>query len=155
MSATIQFSPEAPPAIEQIWWTRSWSSRLDLKQEVIDTVQATLLERGQIVGEDIQWLVLCLDEAVTNAMLHGNEGDHTVPIELQMGSVGERWVVTVTDQGDGFSPAQIPDCEDPANLLLEHGRGIRLMLEWLDELVYYRGGACVWFARRPAPKGNP
>jgi hypothetical protein len=32
--------------------------------------------------------------------------------------------------------------------MLEHGRGIRIMQEWLDELIYYRNGACAWLSRR-------
>jgi hypothetical protein len=34
--------------------------------------------------------------------------------------------------------------------MLEHGRGIRIMQEWLDELIYYHGGSFAWLARRRA-----
>jgi serine/threonine-protein kinase RsbW len=139
-----------PPPPEEVWFQRSWPSRLDRKTEVIDTVADLLRDRGQVVDDDQQWLLLALDEAVTNAMLHGNEGDHTVDVQVTVGRRGPSWTVQIDDQGEGFTPEQIPDCENPDNLLLEHGRGVRLMLEWLDELAYYRGGATIVFARHGA-----
>jgi serine/threonine-protein kinase RsbW len=139
-----------PPPPDAVWLERSWPSRLDRKTEVIDTVADLLRARGQVLDEDQHWLLLALDEAVTNAMLHGNEGDHTVEIRVLVGRRGPYWTVQIDDHGEGFTPEQIPDCENPDNLLLEHGRGVRLMLEWLDELAYYRGGATIAFARHGA-----
>lgn len=144
---TPSFHREHAPPPDEVWLQRSWPSRLDLKSEVIDAVADLLRDRGQVIESEQHWLLLALDEAVTNAMLHGNEGDHHVDIQVTVGRREQRWIVQIDDQGEGFSPEQIPDCEDPDNLLLEHGRGVRLMLEWLDELSYYRGGATILFAR--------
>ena len=57
--------------------------------------------------------------------------------------------------GAGFSAASVPDHEQPQSLMLEHGRGIRIMQEWLDELLYYRNGACAWLSRRRADARLP
>jgi serine/threonine-protein kinase RsbW len=143
MTTQLVFRQDPPPALDSVWWARNWPSRLDRKLEAIEEVQNTLIARGQVAEDDLHWLMLCLDEAVTNAMLHGNEGDHTVPIAIQVGTSDGRWVVVVSDQGDGFLPEAIPDCENPDNLLLEHGRGIRLMLEWLDQLIYFHGSPAI------------
>ncbi len=64
-------------------------------------------------------------------------------------------MVTVADQGEGFSESAIPDPAQPESLMLEHGRGIRIMQEWLDELTYYRGGSLAWLARRRADAPRP
>jgi anti-sigma B factor antagonist len=45
----------------------------------------------------------------------------------------------------------VPDADAPESLLLEHGRGIHIMKEWLDELTYFRDGACVYMARKKQP----
>src|SRR4051812_418800 len=125
-------------------------SRLDLKQEALDTIADTLIGRGLVLEDDRSWLVLCLDEALVNAMVHGNEGDPGLEVAVRVAADAGRWSITVSDQGGGFRAEQVPDTADPESLLLEHGRGIRLLSEWLDELTYYRGGATAFLARRRA-----
>lgn len=144
--------PWQPGGNELQRWT--WPSRVDRKQTAIDAVADLLVGRGWVAADERSWLVLCLDEAITNAMLHGNEGDPRLPIEVVVADDGRRWHVGVSDQGEGFTPAAIPDPDDPASLLLEHGRGIRLMRAWLNSLTYWRGGATVVLARKHAAAGT-
>jgi serine/threonine-protein kinase RsbW len=143
----LRILPGPPPRAGEVLLERSFPSRLDLKQEALDAIAATLIARGMVVEDDRTWLVLCLDEAVVNAMVHGNEGDPGLPVEVRVAADDQRWTITVSDQGAGFSAEQVPDAADPESLLLEHGRGIRLLSEWLDELTYYRGGATCFLAR--------
>lgn len=140
---------EAPEHGEQVF-AQSWPSRIDLKPEVIDVISRHLLSRGWVTADDDAWLQLCLDEVVVNAMLHGNEGDPNLLIEVRLFHAGPSWILQVTDQGEGFRAEQVPDPENPDSLLLEHGRGIRIMGEWLDRLTYYRSGAVAVLERRIA-----
>jgi serine/threonine-protein kinase RsbW len=126
---------------------RSWPSRVDLKQQVIDAIAAPILAAGAVTEDERPWLLLCLDEVVVNAMLHGNEGDPTLLIRAAVAIDERTWTVVVADHGDGFDATAVPDPEDPDSLLLEHGRGIRIMLQWLDELTYYQRGTAVVLAR--------
>lgn len=137
-----------PPALDAVWESWSWPSRLDRKDDMVDAVVQALEARCRLAEDDPHWLRLCLDEALVNAIVHGNEADPGVPVRAVLGRRGDAWVVRIDDQGPGFDASQVPDPEDPASLLLEHGRGIRLMLEWLDELAFYRRGASSWMARR-------
>jgi serine/threonine-protein kinase RsbW len=139
--------------IGEMVFQRSWPSRLDVKQEMMDVVSDLLTGRGWVPNEERSWLVLCLDEAITNAMLHGNEGDPRLPVDLGVACDGKRWQVGISDQGDGFTMASVPDPDDPDSLLLEHGRGIRLMRAWLGSLTYWRRGATVVLSRRCAAIG--
>lgn len=145
-----EWSPPDEPVL-----SRTLPSRLDLKQAAIDEVADLLVGRGWVAEADRPWLVLCLDEAITNAMLHGNEGDPRLEVAIVVARDGPRWQVAVSDRGDGFTAAAVPDPDDPESLLLEHGRGIRLMRSWLDALTYWRRGATVVMARRCAdqPRG--
>ena len=131
-------------------YRHSFPSRLDLKQSAIEAVADVLTKEGWVTTEDRPWLVLCLDEAITNAMLHGNEGDPQLPIEIVVAVNDKRWQIAVSDQGTGFPISAIPDPDAPETLLLEHGRGIRLMRSWLNSLTYWRGGATVVMGRRRA-----
>jgi serine/threonine-protein kinase RsbW len=144
----LRILPGAPPALAHCMFRRSWPSRIDLKQEIMDVLAEQLISRGWVAEADRHWIYLCLDEALVNAMLHGNEGDPALAIEVALLGDDARWALMIDDQGTGFSAANVPDHEQPQSLMLEHGRGIRIMQEWLDELVYYRNGACAWLSRR-------
>jgi anti-sigma regulatory factor (Ser/Thr protein kinase) len=151
----LRILPGEPPPVPGVVLERSWRSRLDLKQEMLDAMTGALLARGWVEVDDLTWLSLCLDEVVANALLHGNEGDPALSVTITLGADQARWVVLVSDQGEGFSPELVPDSEAPESLLLEHGRGIRIMQEWIDELTYYRGGTCAWLSRHRADRVQP
>ena len=151
-SKPLSIFPGHPPAVPPVLLERCWPSRIDLKQQIMDDIVDLLIKRGWVAEDDRAWLYLCFDEVVVNAMLHGNEGDPRLEIELTVRVDDLRWVVTVSDQGDGFVEAAIPDESQPESLLLEHGRGIRLMQEWLDELTYYHHGSLAWMSRRRADR---
>ena len=151
-SKPLSIFPGHPPAVPPVLLERCWPSRIDLKQQIMDEIVDLLINRGWVAEDDRAWLYLCFDEVVVNAMLHGNEGDPRLEIELTVRVDEFRWVVTVSDQGDGFVEAAIPDESQPESLLLEHGRGIRLMQEWLDELTYYHRGSLAWLSRRRADR---
>lgn len=151
-SKPLAILPGDPPRLPPAVFERTWPSRIDLKQEIMDEIVELLIGRGWVAEEDRAWLYLCFDEVVVNAMLHGNEGDPRLEVELGVRVDEQRWVVTVADQGDGFSESAIPDQSQPESLMLEHGRGIRIMQEWLDELTYYRGGSVAWLSRSRADR---
>ena len=140
--------PSEPPCPGRRVFSRTHRSRIDRKQAIIDELTTEFTTRGWVGDEDQHWLQLCLDEVVVNAMLHGNEGDPDLDMTLALYEDGDRWVLIVADQGEGFTQQSLPDIDDPQSLLLEHGRGIRIMGEWLDSLEYYRHGAVAVLSRR-------
>ncbi len=142
---------ELAPALPTVLWQRTVPSQLAFKAELIKQITAVLVDHGLLTDDDCPWLALCLDEAIVNGMLHGNEADATIPLRVSIGvqTLGDarRWLIRIDDQGSGFSPADVPDQEEADSLLLEHGRGIRLMREWLDELCYYCHGSTILMGR--------
>lgn len=145
--------PGEPPRTGTCLFSNTYASRIDRKQAIIDEIAAQFEQHRLVPPEDLQWLHLCLDEVVVNAMLHGNEGDPDLLISVALYRDGGRWSLIVSDQGEGFDPGTVPDTDDPDTLLLEHGRGIRIMREWLDELAFYRHGATAVLIRRIAAPG--
>lgn len=137
-----------PPRSGHCLFTEEFQSRIDRKQAIVDAVANVILSKGWVGGEDSHWLFLCIDEAVVNAMLHGNEGDPTLMITVSIYADDDKWSVIISDQGEGFKAEVVPDVDDPKSLLLEHGRGIHIMKQWLDDLTYYRNGSCVYMARK-------
>ena len=47
---------------------------------------------------------------------------------------------TIRDEGPGFDPASLPDPTDPANLERVSGRGLLLILSFMDEVLHYPFG---------------
>ena len=96
------------------------------------------------IGEEAAFaIVMAVREAVTNAMVHGNQEDETMSVEVIFNCLGNALEIEVRDQGEGFDPTGVPDPTDPANILKTSGRGIFLMRSFMDEVE--------WFAR---PEGG-
>jgi anti-sigma regulatory factor (Ser/Thr protein kinase) len=100
-----------------------------------------MLARGLIASRDREWLALCVGEALINAMVHGDEADPDLAVEVALEADERAWRLRIHDQGDGFEAEAIPSTEDAEALEREHGRGIRLMRSWLDHLAYFDHGA--------------
>ena len=50
---------------------------------------------------------------------------------------------SVSDEGSGFDFLNLPDPTAPQNILNEHGRGVYLMQNLADEVVFEDGGKTV------------
>ncbi|MEM7417978.1 MAG: ATP-binding protein [Gemmatimonadota bacterium] len=81
-----------------------------------------------------------LTEALSNAMLYGNAHDPSKSVRVEVKLEGGRLKATVRDQGPGFDPAAIPDPTNPENLARASGRGLFLMRQLLDEVLYNERG---------------
>jgi serine/threonine-protein kinase RsbW len=77
-----------------------------------------------------------LTEALSNAMLYGNHRDPSKRVLLEIAFLHECIEARVTDQGNGFDPAAVPDPTTPENLMKPCGRGLFLMRKLMDEVRY-------------------
>ena len=122
--------------------------------------------------EDCAYMGLCdegdntrvgvaLEEALANALYHGNLGigselresdidaywelvqarrqsppycDRRVHVHVSLGR--EEGKFTIRDEGEGFDPALIPDPTDPENLEKVSGRGVLLMQAFMDSVEF-------------------
>lgn len=95
---------------------------------------ADAARRFGLPDEAIFGVELSVREAVTNAVLHGNRQDESVPVEVGVLSAGPELVITVRDRGEGFDPAQVADPTSEENLLKANGRGILFMRTFMDDV---------------------
>jgi serine/threonine-protein kinase RsbW len=81
-----------------------------------------------------------VDEAVTNAIKHGNkfQEDKSVTIDVFMNT--DRIQIVVADEGPGFDVKAVPDPTDPMNFLKPSGRGILFMHIGMDVVRYNEKG---------------
>ena len=104
------------------------------------------------IGEDTAFaIVMAVREAVTNAMVHGNQEDETKSVEVIFNCLGNSLEIEVSDQGEGFDPTSVPDPTDPANILKTSGRGIFLMRSFMDQVEWFgrsEGGTTVRMVKK-------
>ena len=84
---------------------------------------------------------LAVQEALVNAVVHGCKSDPSkeVRCRLQSDPLG-RIVITVTDPGQGFSPDLLSDPKRQENIYADHGRGVYLIRQLMDEVSFERRG---------------
>ncbi len=136
-------------------------------QESIKAIRPAL-DEGQLMQ-----IGVALQEALLNAMHHGNlevsselrhdgsESYHRTieerlrepryadrRVRLSVRLSRERLECEVLDEGPGFDLAQVPDPTDPENLLKASGRGLYLILAFMDEVSHNETGSEIRMAKR-------
>jgi serine/threonine-protein kinase RsbW len=107
---------------------------------VADAITETLI-RLQVPEQKRLEIGLAVQEALVNAVVHGckNNPSKEVRCRLQSDPLG-RIVITVTDPGPGFSPNLLSDPRRQENLYADHGRGVYLIRQLMDEVSFERRG---------------
>ena len=98
------------------------------------------LEEHEWVQEDIFGIHLALEEALVNAIKHGNRFDADKTVNVLCNISPRRMRVEITDQGEGFRPGDVPDPTVEDNLDLPSGRGIMLMRSFMSLVEYSDDG---------------
>jgi len=106
-----------------------------------DTIAHTLTQLD--VPEQKRFeIVLAVQEALANAVVHGcgNDPSKSVSCRLECDDKG-RTIITVTDPGSGFSPESIAAPTQDENLHADHGRGVYLIRQLMDDVRFERSGS--------------
>ncbi len=85
-------------------------------------------------------IMIALQEALANAVLHGCGGDPAKSIHCTVAVDPAEIRIVVRDPGPGFDTSSASDETEDGTNLTEHGRGILLMRSLMDEVSYRRGG---------------
>jgi serine/threonine-protein kinase RsbW len=124
---TIQFSSKA--------------ENISIVEKFIDDLKTELN-----IGDDVYGnILISLTEAANNAMLHGNKGDvsKSVSIGYELDGRGKNLTFVIKDQGPGFDYNNLPDPTEPENLEKTSGRGVFLMMQLADMVVFSDNGATI------------
>ena len=105
-------------------------------QGIMDVVRNMQCATGK---EDA--IELALSEALANAVVHGAQGDPKKIVECDVAcDETHRMLIVVRDPGPGFDPASIPNPVAGQNIYSNHGRGIFLINELMDEVQFKNNG---------------
>ncbi len=116
---------------------------ISYKTPIVFRVMNELYESGCIAEPEDSRIELAFDEALTNAMIHGNKFNAAKQIHIVVFHDDREWGAIIEDEGAGFSYDDIPRYDDTDALLAEKGRGIRLMDNYMDRLIYNPEGNAV------------
>jgi len=113
-------------------------------QGIMDVVRNTQCATGK---EDA--IELALTEALANAVVHGAKGDPQKIVECDVVCDETRgMLIVVRDPGPGFDPNSIPSPVMGENIYSNHGRGIFLINELMDEVQFHNNGKEIHMLKR-------
>jgi serine/threonine-protein kinase RsbW len=104
------------------------------------------LKEHQFTDKEI-FIRLALEEALVNAIKHGNQMDRAKKVHISYHVRVERFEIVIADEGPGFDPNEVPDPTAPENLERCCGRGLMLMRHYMTEVCYNHRGNTVRMAK--------
>ena len=121
----------------------------EVQEQIVESLEAYGFSPRDIFGGR-----LALEEAIVNAIKHGNrmDPDKTVRIQWEINSTLVK--VSIEDQGPGFAPEDIPDPTDEENLDKPGGRGIMLMKSFMSDVSYNDRGNVLVMEKRTDEEHN-
>jgi serine phosphatase RsbU (regulator of sigma subunit) len=115
------------------------TSRLDVRDDLIERILGSVAERGFQI--DPHFHRLCLDEALSNAVVHGNREDPAKRVTVRVFHRQAAWGVEIWDEGAGFDwQAWIKRLESGLDESRASGRGIALLLKCCTEVAFSDDG---------------
>lgn len=119
-------------------------------QEVQERIVGRLEERA-FPPRDVFGVRLALEEALVNAIKHGNGMDPDKSVKILWRIDDASVLVEIEDEGPGFVPEEVPDPTAEENLERPCGRGIMLMRSFMSRVEYNeRGNRVILEKRREA-----
>src|SRR4029079_10138697 len=125
-------------------------SKLKLKvtlaadRDAVDPVVQSVMELVRQIhceSEKHDAIELALTEALANAVVHGAKGDPSKIVECDVvANQDQSILIVVRDPGKGFNPGEMPDPLRGESVYSDHGRGIFLINQLMDEVKFLKNG---------------
>jgi serine/threonine-protein kinase RsbW len=114
------------------------------------------MERCGYDHKEVFGVRLALEEAMVNAVKHGNRHDPTKRVRASWHVGPNRVMIEIKDEGDGFDPRALPDPCASENFERCCGRGVFLMRHYMSSVRYNkRGNRVTMCLRRAQPAPMP
>jgi serine/threonine-protein kinase RsbW len=113
-----------------------------LQQKIVRQLNGTSFDRREIFG-----IRLALEEALVNAIKHGNRMDPTKRVAVEYRIAPMRFEIRIADEGQGYDPARVPDCKADENLMRPGGRGLLLIRHYMTEVMVSPPGNQVYMSK--------
>jgi len=122
-------------------------SDYDAIRQVLDPVMADVSDGGY--DSDSSFAIrISLEEALVNAIKHGNREDRRKAVRVESDVSPARAEIVIEDEGPGFDRKRVPDPTAVENLCRPSGRGILLIESYMTDVTWERGGRRVRMVKR-------
>ncbi|SDT64597.1 serine/threonine-protein kinase RsbW [Mucilaginibacter mallensis] len=128
---------------EKVRVGKLYTLQLQAKEESIAQLEnliENIADRYGISEDTFANMMTCLNEALINAMKHGNKMDPNKKVIINAEVESKRIVWTITDEGEGFDYTHLPDPTAPENLENLTGRGIFIIKHLADQCIFNTTG---------------
>ncbi len=106
-----------------------------VSSEILDSLTPYKLNQDRLF--DIR---LCTEEAVRNAIVHGNGSDKKLYVTVSYWVDNDKLNIEIEDEGRGFDYNKVPDPTNENNILKGSGRGVYLVRHLMDEVEFNEKG---------------
>lgn len=103
--------------------------------KILDALKSYNLDEEMVF--DIR---LSTEEALRNAMQHGNKGKKELSVDVSYAICPDALEITIEDKGGGFDYKSVPDPTTEENILRNSGRGVYLINKLMDEVHFNSRG---------------
>lgn len=133
------------PEADSNWVETTLYSR-EQTAEVIEPVLCAM-QGWAYSSKDILAVHITLEEAIVNAVRHGNQDDPSKRVVVRYQVHPDRVLAEVEDEGGGFDPSGVADPLAAVNMERPSGRGLLLMRSLMQSVRYNARGNRVSFCR--------
>jgi len=131
-------APEMPASRLAAGWVQELRTQAEVSPVLDEVCEA--MAALQFPERDVFAVRLSLEEALVNALKHGNGGDPAKKVAFRYLVVREGMAAEIEDQGRGFDPDQVADPLAEENLERTSGRGLFLMRAYMSWVRYNERG---------------
>ena len=125
---------ESPPLKGRTIFQAEIPSNPALKSPLARRLYSEAVDAGLVSTAEQHGVTVVIEEAVDNAIVHGNRSDPNLAVYVRLYYADELWGLTVQDQGSGF---------DAGELQQRRGGGICLMEQLMETVEFFDGGRTV------------
>lgn len=129
-------------------YTKTFSSNSRDVVPYLDEVTAAL-EKRDWDPQDVFAVRLALDEAVANAIEHGNRRDPNKKIQVTAEITAECALISIRDDGVGFALDSVKDPTLDENVESPNGRGLFLIKNFMTRVWHNEKGNVIYMEKSP------
>ena len=115
----------------------------------------SLQKEVSLTQEEAFDIKLVLEEALTNAIKHGNQFDLKRHVTVCVTLLDGRLTISVKDEGVGFNADGVPDPTEKDKLMKTSGRGVYLIKKIMDEVHFKNGGREICMVKKLTNQRRP
>ena len=124
-----------PETVAEVCFASDWPEVRRVQREI-----ELALAPFAFPDRDQFYIKIALEEALVNAVKHGNRLDPLKRVRLRYVITTERFEAQIADEGCGFDLASVPDPCSPENLERPSGRGLLLIRKFMTTVEYHGRG---------------